>query len=134
MVQISDYNPIVTSEMFVRNLTSPPLDYDDVSKAEMLAKIEAIEIWAKYKYFGGDTPISDAKAPIALVVLAGLLSNPSLASKHYTLASESIGDYSYSLGGSALSPNKPKSWVSIAEETLSRMATDSGFSIRKVNE
>ena len=55
---MTDYATVAVTEMDVRNFVSPPLDYDDVSKAEILLKIESVETFAKYTYFGGGTVFS----------------------------------------------------------------------------
>ena len=135
-----DYSPEVATEADVRNFTTPPLDYDDVSQAELLLKLKIVEQWAKYKYFAGGALPTAAGLPVVLITVTSLLSNPSLAKKHYTLASESIGDYKYSLGispgamkGGYISPlNDVKTWTMIAEEILENLRT-SRVKVRVVN-
>jgi hypothetical protein len=96
-----DYSPRYVSTSFIRNFTTPPLDYSDVSEAELLAKIQAVEDYVDTVYETG------AAVPCALLVLSKLIQNPTLAKKYYTLASENFrGDYSYTLkgGGGSMSP------------------------------
>lgn len=141
---MTDYVPLVASKLFIRNLTTPPLDYDDVTEAELLAKIEAVEVWVKYKYFDGGTIDSDAKVPVGLLVLCNIVSNPQIAKKHYTLASETLGDYSYTI---AVSPHSNQAgnisplsdvitWKEIAKDILEKISTitDDRIVVRKVNE
>ena len=138
---MADYSPEVVREMDVRNFTTPPLAYADVSKAELDIKIETVETWAKWKYFKGGSLPSTSKIPITLIIVSNLLSNPTLAKKHYTLASESLGDYSYSLGlssssgkGGKVSPlNDVKTWSSLAEDILSEISSTK-IKIRKAND
>jgi len=88
-----DYSPQVVNEYDVRNFVSPPLDYDDVSKAEILLKIESVESYVKYRYFNGGSLPSKARIPVLLLVISNLISTPALAKKYYTLSSETLGDY-----------------------------------------
>ena len=71
---MSDYSPIVVSENDIRSFVTPPLDYDDVTKAEILLKIEAIETFVKYAYFNGGIITSKAKIPVVLLVISNLIS------------------------------------------------------------
>lgn len=100
----------------IRNFTNPPLSYEDVSQAELLAKIEAVESYVNTVFGTGD------KVSCSLLVLSKLISNPTLAKKYGTLSAERIGSYSYQLG-SASSTGKTsfdiaKSWEEIAMEIL----------------
>ena len=88
-----DYSPKYTSCAFIRGFTSPPLDYSDVPELELLSKIQMVEDYVDTVYETG------ANIPCALLVLSKLVQSPTLAQKYYTLRSETLGDYSYSLGG-----------------------------------
>jgi hypothetical protein len=111
---MTDYSPKYVSLSFIRNFTTPPLDYTDVSEAELLAKVEAVESYCDTVYETG------AAVPCALLVLAKLISNPSLASKYSNIVAENLGDYSYRLGtASGKSAFEiSKSWEEIAHEML----------------
>ena len=135
---MSDYEPKLITEMDVRNFFSPPLSYTDVSKAEILLKIEAVEDYISAKW--GITSSSDGKIPALLLVASKIVQNPNLAKKYYTLRSESIGkDYSYSLalptskGAIQTSPYAlSKTWEEMAIEMLNSRCTDR-WKIRVVN-
>jgi len=139
---MSDYTPTVLTESDVRNFVTPPLDYDDVTKAEILLKIEAVETYIKYRYFNGGSLPSKTKIPALLLVVSNLLSSSSLAKKYCTLASEKLNDYSYSLSKpssiGAKTRGSPyaiiKSWHDMAIEMLEKMASPSEYKIRKANE
>jgi hypothetical protein len=113
---MADYSPRYVSTSFIRNFTTPPLDYTDVSEAELLAKIEAVEYYVDTVFETG------AAVPCALLVLSKLIQNPNLAKKYYTLASENFrGDYSYTLkdGGGSMSPYEiSESWETMALKML----------------
>lgn len=132
---MSDYSPIIVSESDIRNWTTPPLDNDDVSTAEILLKIEAVETFVKRVYFRNGSVSDDARIPVILLVVTNLLNNPTLAKKYSTLASETLGDYSYVLASPGSSPNEIiKSWQSIAIEMLKDLKNPSDFQIRLTNE
>ena len=111
---MADFVPSYCSESFIRNFTSPPLSYDDVSQAELLAKIEAVESYCTTVYETGD------KVACSLLVLAKLVQNPTIAKKYCTLNAETIGKYSYRLGSiSGKSPFEiAKSWEQLGYEIL----------------
>ena len=111
---MTDYSPKYVSLAFIRNFTTPPLDYTDVSEAELLAKVEAVETYCDTIYETG------AAVPCALLVLAKLISNPTLASKYSSLVAENLGDYSYRLGSvSGKSAYEiSKSWEELAYDML----------------
>lgn len=106
--------------MFIRNFTTPPLSYDDVNEAELLAKIEAVEYYCDTIYGTG------AKVPCALLVIAKLISNPKLAKKYGTFNSETIGRYSYRLGPTSMAGKTSfeiaKTWEELALEMLRNLA------------
>ena len=92
---MADYSPTMLTEQDVRNFFTPPLDYDDVTKAEILLKIEAVEAYVKG--YWEITSASDGRIPCLLLVAAKIIQSPELAKKYYTLSSEQLGDYSYML-------------------------------------
>ena len=139
---MSDYQCIAVGENDVRSFLTPPLDYDDVSKAEILLKIESVETYVKYTYFGGGTVPAKARIPILLLTISNLISTPTLARKYYTLASESIGDYSYILAqptskGSDVNFSPftiTKTWHNMGLEILQNIASPTDYIVRKANE
>lgn len=139
---MTDYIPLVATEMDIRNLTTPPLDYNDVSKAELLLKIEGVERYVKEVYFASGSIPSKARMAVVLLIISNLLSgSPTLAKKYCTLSSETLGDYHYVLasptssGDESLTPyGIIKGWHRMAIDMLERMATPSDFEIRVVNE
>ena len=139
---MGDYTTLAVDEMDIRNFVSPPLDYDDVSKAEILLKIESIEAYVQQCYFIGSSLPTTARVPIILLTISNLINTPTLAKKYYTLSSESIGDYSYTLAepisrGTDIQSSPfivTKTWHRMAIEILERIATPSDYKIRKVND
>jgi hypothetical protein len=110
---MTDYVPQYTSTSFIRNFCTPPLDYTDVSEAELLAKIEAVESYVDTVYETGD------KVACALLVLSKLIQNPTLAKKYCTLASENFrGDYGYTLKTTGSPHEIVESWEAIALKIL----------------
>jgi len=91
---MSDYVPIMVTEKDVRNFFSPPLDYDDVNTAEILVKIESVETYISSVY---EITGSDGRIPALLLIAAKLIQSPALAKTYYTLSSEMLGDYAYTL-------------------------------------
>lgn len=93
---MADYEPKLVKEHEVRNFFSPPLSYDDISKAELLLKIETIERFIADAYFNGTMPSrEDAKIPALLLVVSQIVQNPSISKKYNVILSEKLGDYSY---------------------------------------
>ena len=141
MISIADYSPVAVNEQDVRNFVSPPLDYEDVSKAEILLKIESVETYVKYRYFGGGSVPSKARIPVLLLVISNLISTPALAKKYYTLSSETLGDYSYTLAepisrGTNIQSSPfiiTKTWHGMAIEMLEKMQSPSEYGVWKVN-
>ena len=85
-------------ESDIRNFFVPPLDYDDVSKAQIDLYIEAVEDYVEAVWFNDSTTTSAiARLPCLLLVAAKVVSNSTLAKKYYTLNSERLGDYAYTL-------------------------------------
>lgn len=139
---MADYSPVTLTEMEVRNFVTPPIDYDDVSKAEILLKIESVETFVKYRYFGGGSIPSKAKIPVLLLVISSVIATPTLAKKYYTLASESLGDYSYTLAIPVSLQSDiqstpfiiSKTWHQMALEMLDKMQSPSDYVVRKAND
>jgi len=139
---MSDYSPLVVTEMDVRNFVTPPIDYDDVTKAELLLKIESVETFVKYRYFNGGSLPTKARIPILLLIVSNLVSSSKLAKKYYTLSSERLGDYSYTLAepiarGTNIQSSPyivSETWHGMATKMLEKMASPSEFKIRKANE
>lgn len=139
---MSDYTPLAVSEMDIRNFVTPPLDYDDVTKAEILLKIESVETFVKYKYFAGGSVPTKARIPVLLLTISNLISSGKLAKKYYTLSSEKLGDYSYTLAepiarGTDIQSSPfivSETWHSMAIDMLEKMASPSEYKIRKANE
>jgi hypothetical protein len=135
---MSDYTPIAIDEMSIRNWTSPKMDYDDVSTAEILLKIEAVETYVQRVFFRGNAIPASARVPVILLVVSNLLSNPTLARKYNALASETLGDYSYVMapgGRGGTNPNEIiESWQRMAMEMLRQLQSPSDYQIRLTNE
>jgi len=137
---MADYTPLVVNESDIRNFVTPPLDYDDITKAEILLKIESVETFVKYKYFGGGTIISSARIPVMLLIISNVISSSKLAKKYCMLNSERLGDYSYTIAEparDAKTQNNPyviiETWHDMAIEMLEKMASPSDYIVRKVN-
>ena len=111
---MTDYQCQYASTAFIRSFTTPPLDFVDVSEAELLAKIEAVESYCNTVYETGD------KVACSLLVLSKLISNASLAKKYSSLVAENLGDYSYRLGsvGGKSAFEIAKSWEDVAYSIL----------------
>ena len=92
---MSDYTPTMVTEQDVRNFFSPPLSYEDISKAEILIKIEAVETYVDIAW--GVTTAATGRIPSLLLIAAKIIQAPALAKKYYTLSYEQLGDYSYTL-------------------------------------
>lgn len=140
---MADYTTLSgITENDVRTFVSPPIDYDDASRAEVLLKIESVETYVKYQFFGGGTVPASARIPILLLVITNLISSPALARKYYTLASEKLGDYSYEMAqpisrGTDIQSSPfviSRTWHAMALEMLKKMASPSDFAVYKVNE
>lgn len=98
---MTDYKPQLVEEYEVRNFFSPPLSYDDMSKAELLLKIEVIEKFIADAYFNGNMPSKDdARIPALLLVISQIVQNPNISKKYNVILSEKLGDYSYRISDS----------------------------------
>ena len=133
-----DYIPTMVREMDVRSFFSPPLDFDDVSTAEILIKIEAVETYVD-KVYGVNG--SAGRIPVLLLIASKLIHAPALAKKHFTLAEESLGDYSYVMAqpisrGTDIQSSPfviSKTWEKIGLEILESLSTKN-FGLYKSND
>lgn len=95
---MSDYTTRYVTENDVRSFFTPPLDYDDITKNEILRKIEAVEDFVEAVYFNdGRTTSAKARIPCLLLIASKIILTPELAKKYYTLNREVLGDYEYEL-------------------------------------
>jgi len=122
---MSDFSPTVLNEYDVRNFFTPPLDYDDVTKAEILTKIEAVEDYVKAVYFNDEGLTSDkARIPCLLLIASKIIQNPTLARKYYTLSEEQLGDYRYVMAQPISRGTDVQSSPFVISRTWERMALD----------
>jgi len=131
---MADYIPTMVTEKDIRNFFSPPLDYNDVSTAEILIKIESVETFVSTVYN------TSSKIACLLLTASKLIYTPSLAKKYFTLNKETLGDYSYELstpGTSAEIQANPfvisKTWEQMAMDILNSKYT-SRWNIALVND
>jgi len=122
---MADYSPSLIYEYEVRNSFTPPLTYEDVTKAEMLLKIEAVEDYIKCTYFNDAMPPrSDGKIPALLIVMSKVIKgNPGLIKKYGIVESLSLGDYKVTYqhsgrGDHVSAYESAKSWEQMAEDML----------------
>ena len=141
-MEVTDYTPQSVNEIDVRNFTSPPLNYDDVSTAEILLKIEIVETYVKRVFFNGGSFPSDARPAVLAIVVSNLLARADLARKYGSLSMERLGDYQYQLAGASSRDldviSNPieiiKSWQRIALEILHELSADRRYQVRLTNE
>jgi hypothetical protein len=134
---LTDFVPKLVTEMDIRNFFSPPLDYNDITSAEILLKIEVVEDYIKAIY-GFTSPI-DARIPALLLVASKIAENPSLSKKYHKIDSEKLGDYSYTLskavGSNSTYKDISTSWEALDIRMLeSRYTSDSKWTFLKVND
>lgn len=130
------------TEMLIRNACTPPLDYDDVSSAEIETKIRLVTTYVRRVFFEGGSPPSDATDAIVLLVLSNILARSDLAKKYGTLVSETYNDYSYELAGPMSRGTEfqsdpyaiIKTWHQIAIEILRDLSAEKKYQIRLANE
>ena len=131
-----------TTEMLIRNSTTPPLDHDDVSSAEIEAKIRLVTTYVRRVFFEGGSLPSDATDAVVLLIISNILSRSDLAKKYGTMMMERLGSYSYELAsttmGGANVQSSPtviiKSWHNMALEILNDLSAEKKYVIRKSNE
>ena len=139
----ADYSPKYVNEIDVRNFFTPPLDYDDINKAEILIKIESVEDFVEAVYFSdGSTTAADARIPCLLLIASKIILKPELARKYYTLNREVLGDYEYELAQPISRGTDIQSspfvisitWEKMALEMLKKRSTSKRYGIWKANE
>jgi len=118
---MADYSPTMVNEIDVRNFFTPPLDYDDVSTAEILLKIESVEQYITTVY--GVTG-NDARIAGLLLLAAKIIQTPGLSNKYYTLSYEKLGDYAYNLAQPISRGTDVQSSPFVISRTWERMALD----------
>ena len=140
---MADYTTLTgITENDLRTFVTPPIDYDDVSKSEILLKLESVEAFVKYTYFGGGTVPAKARIPVLLLTISNLICTATLARKYYTLSSEKLSDYSYTLAepisrGTNIQSSPfiiSKTWHGMALDMLEKMRSPSDCRVYKVNE
>lgn len=119
---MTDYSPKYVTTKDVRNMTNPPLDYNDVLEAEILLKIEISEKYIEAVY--ELTSSADVRIPALLLTISKIVLSPSLAKKHYTLSNETLGDYSYSLAQPISRGTDIQSSPYVISKTYEKMATE----------
>lgn len=135
-----DYSPTMVNEVDVRNFFSPPIEHDDVSKAELLIKIESVEKYVSTVY--SVTSASDGRIPCLLLIAAKIIQTPGLANKYYTLSYEKLGDYSYTLAqpisrGTDVQSSPfviSRTWERMALDMLVKLSATTRYPFEKVNE
>ena len=119
------------TEKDIRNFFSPPLDYDDISKAQIDLYIESVEDYVKGMWFDETgASVTLARIPCLLLVASKIISNPTLAKKYNTLSSERLGDYAYQLAkpSDGSSPYEIAiSWERMALQMLRSRTTNKKF-------
>jgi len=119
---MSDYTPTMLREMDVRNFFTPPLDYDDISTAEILIKIESVETYINHVY--GITSSTDGRIAALLLIASKIIHTPALAKKYYTLSEEQLGDYRYALAQPISRGTDIQSSPFVISKTWEKMALD----------
>jgi hypothetical protein len=128
--------------MDVRNFTTPPLNYDDVSTAEILLKIEIVETYVKRKYFEGGSIPTDGRVAILALIVSNLLARTDLARKYGSLNAERLGDYEYEIAGASTRGKDVitnpleviKSWQRMALELLHDLSASNKYQVRLSNQ
>ncbi len=122
---MADYTPTLIYEHEVRNAFSPPLEYSDVSKVDVLTKIEIIEDYIKAVYFDDVMPTrSLGKSPALLLVMSKIIrGNPVLAQKYFDITKLKLGDYEVTYDTNAKGEHvnayeSAKSWDQMAHDML----------------
>jgi len=122
---MSDYTPKYVQEEDVRGFFTPPLDYDDITKNELLRKIEAVEDFVQAVYFqDSTTSAAKARIPCLLLIASKVVLSPTLAKKHFTLKSEVLGDYAYELATPTSTKGAEQSSPYLISLTWERMALE----------
>ena len=119
---MSDYSPKMVNEIDVRNFVTPPLDYDDISKAEVLLKIESVEQYISTVY--SNVTGNAARIAALLLIIAKIIQVPNLANKYYTLSYEKLGDYAYNLAQPISRGTDVQSSPFVISKTYEKMAIE----------
>ena len=137
---MSDYSPRLINEYEVRNSFTPPLTYEDVSKADILLKIEAVEDYIRATYFNDSMPSpSKGRMPALLIVMSKVVKgNPGLIKKYGIVEALELGDYKVTFqhsgrGDHVSAYESAKSWEQMAEDMLFARGT-SKWQIIKAND
>ena len=138
---MTDYTPELVTEMDVRNFVTPPIDYNDVSREEILLKIESVETYVKQVFFDGGSLPTASRIGILLLIIPSILSSPDLAKKYRTLSSEKLGDYAYSISqpmsrGTAMQSDPfaiSKTWHQMGLEIITKLSSSNKFNFRVTN-
>ena len=140
---MSDYTPKYVKEEDVRGFVTPPLGYNDISKNELLRKIEAVEDFVEAKYFNdSNTTAAKARIPCLLLIVAKIILSPNLARKYYSLSREMLGDYEYELAQPISRGTDIQSspyvisitWEKMALQMLDARSSNNKFTIYKAND
>jgi len=122
---MTDFSPSLVREYEVRNAFTPPLSYNDVSKADILLKIEAVEDYIKSTYFNDSMPsATKGRIPALLIVMSKIIKgNPALIKKYGIVESLELGDYKVTYahsgrGEHVTATESAKSWEQMAEDML----------------
>jgi len=122
---MADYVTKYVNEEDVRGFFTPPLDYDDVTRNEILRKIEAVEDYVTAVYFNDSTTTAaNARIPCLLLIASKIIQTPTLAKKYYTLAEEELGDYRYMMAQPISRGTDVQSSPFVISRTWERMAID----------
>ena len=116
-----DYTPSYLNEIDTRNFFNPPLTNDDIPKAQILLYIETVEKYINEVYGLTGTTV---RIPALLLIASKIIATPKLAKKHYTLSSEKLGDYEYTLAEPISRGTDIQSSPYIISKTWERMALD----------
>jgi len=136
---MADYTPQLVSEYEVRNMFTPPLDYDDVTKAQILLYIESVEDYIKSVYFDDSMPSkANARIPALLLVMSKIIKKPDLLKKYGVVESMKLGDFSFKLvttgkGKHVTAYEAAKSWEEMAHEML-KSRGKSQWTVLKAND
>jgi hypothetical protein len=126
------------TEKDIRNFFSPPLDYDDISKATIDLYIESVEDFVESVYFNdSSTTAAKARLPCLLLIASKIVSSPSLAKTYNTISEERLGDYYYKLGSATegMSPHAiSKTWEQMGLDMLRKRTTLARFDLERANE
>jgi len=128
---MSDYSPSLVYEYEVRNAFTPPLNYDDISKVDLLTKIELVEDFIKHRYFDSSMPTrTQAKSAALMIVMSRVVrGNPELAKKYSELQSLELGDYKVAFnttgrGKHVTAYENALSWEEMALQILDKKEAD----------